>query len=541
MKSYLGRVGNWFSPRFLAWLRAFLLFFAIYTLFAVILRYTIAYTIPFLIGLGIAVLSQPLIRFASRRLKMKESVGVWLSPLITIILLLAIIGSIGFLAVRELIGLMTRIPQINPQAILTAVENFLITNELPFTLPVFDMDYLVAFISDNRDTILSGLSQALSWAGMVAGWAITFVTSLPTWLMLFIVIFFSAFTFTKNYNTLKGYVRSLFSDAAIQSGHRTWADGLQMLGRYVRSYLLIYFLTFLQTFILFLILDIDYPLIWSALVGVSDLIPILGPGTIYIPMAIVRGIAGDWRVALFLILGWLFITVVRQFVESKVVADSINIHPLFMLAVLFIAFQAGSFGLLIYLTFLLVFYNLLKHSGMLRPCSPSRTPRQSRNGCAGNGAKTRVRNRNRLKKHPSKPFSPVHPRPMPAPTRPLPVPTRSPPRPMPMRSPPCPMTTRMTPTHPTRQTVRRERCVPLRKKAPGCILKPRIKKETGNRSESPASPPPVLAGLQISPQWPGLHIRVSILKDRPVRQPSMAALRETMPRMKPGLNFGSRA
>ena len=185
--------------------------------------------------------------------------------------------------------------------------------------------------------------------------------------MLFIVIFFSAFTFTKNYHSLKGYIRSLFSESAIQSGHRTWADGLQMLGRYVRSYLLIYFLTFLQTFVLFLILDIDYPLIWSALVGLSDIIPILGPGTIYIPMAIVRAIAGDWRVALFLMLGWLFITVVRQFVESKVVADSINIHPLFMLAVLFIAFQAGSFGLLIYLTFLLVFYNLLKHSGMLRP------------------------------------------------------------------------------------------------------------------------------------------------------------------------------
>lgn len=372
MKSYLGRIGNWFSPRFLAWLRAFLLFFVVYTAIAVLLRYTIAYTIPFMIGLGIAMLSQPLISFFSRRLKMRESIGVWLSPLITIILLLAIIGSVGFLAVRELIGLMTRIPQINPQAILTAVEDFLVTNELPFTLPVFDLDYLVVFLSDNQDTILQGLTQALSWAGMVAGWAIAIVTSLPTWLMLFIVIFFSAFTFTKNYKKLKTYVRSLFSDAAIQSGRRTWADGLQMLGRYVRSYLFIYFLTFLQTFILFLLLDIDYPLTWSALVGVSDLIPILGPGTIYIPMAIVRAIAGDWSTALFLMLGWVFITIVRQFVESKVVADSINIHPLFMLAVLFIAFQAGSVGLLIYLTFLLVFYNLLKHSGMLRPLFVSR-------------------------------------------------------------------------------------------------------------------------------------------------------------------------
>ena len=38
MKGYLGRIGNWFSPRFLAWLRAFLLFFVIYTVFAVLLQ-----------------------------------------------------------------------------------------------------------------------------------------------------------------------------------------------------------------------------------------------------------------------------------------------------------------------------------------------------------------------------------------------------------------------------------------------------------------------------------------------------------------------
>ena len=367
MKGYLGRIGNWFSPRFLAWLRAFLLFFVIYTVFAVLLRYTIAYTIPFMIGLGIAILSQPLIRFTSRRLKLKHSIGVWLSPLITIILLLAIIGSVGFLAVRELIGLLTRIPEINPQAILTSVEEWLVHNKLPFTIPVLDMDYLVSFLTDNRDSILKGLTQALSWAGMFAKWAVAIVTSLPTWLMLFIVIFFSAFTFTKNYETLKNYVKSLFSESAIDSGRRTWSDGLLMLGRYVRSYLFIYFLTFLQTFILFLLLDIEYPLIWSALVGVSDLIPILGPGTIYLPMAVTRAIAGDWRTAAFMLIGWLVITVVRQFVESKVVADSINIHPLFMLAVLFIAFQAGSVSLMIYLTFLLVFYNLLKHSGMLRP------------------------------------------------------------------------------------------------------------------------------------------------------------------------------
>jgi len=355
------QIAKWFSPRFLTWVKAFMLFFAIYTITALILRYTLVYTIPFIIGLCIAIISQPLLHFFHKKLKLKNSISSWVSPLITILSLLLIIGSVGFLGVRELVGLVGRIPSIDPQTILTEVENWLANNSLPIAIPALDF----TFLNDNRDTIIKILTQALSYAGTAAKWTVTIITSLPTWIMLIVVVIFSSFTFTKDYEKIKGYVRSLFSDDLMISIRKTWADGLVMLGKYIRSYLLIYFLTFLQSFILFIILKIEYPLVWSLLVGVSDLIPILGPGTIYIPMAITKIISGDWLTGVLLIGGWIFITVVRQFVESNVVADSINIHPLFMLAVLFIAFQAGSFGILIYLTFLIVFYNLLKQSGMI--------------------------------------------------------------------------------------------------------------------------------------------------------------------------------
>lgn len=370
MNNYAGRITRWFSPRFLAWLRSFALFFAVYTLLALLLQRTITYTLPFLIGLGIALLSQPLIRLLSKRLGIKESVATWVSPLCTILVLLGAIGYLGFLGVRELVTLVSRIPTIDPQTILASVETWLgsveawlASYQFPITLPSLDMDFLNA----NRDTIIKALSSGLEYTGKAAGIAVTIVTSLPTWLMLIIVVLFSAFSFTKDFTKLKRYGNSLFSPQALESGRKTWANGLVMLGRYIRSYLLIYFLTFLQSYILFLVLHIEYPLVWSVLVGVSDLIPVLGPGTIYIPMAIARVVAGDWVTGIMLVAGWLFITVVRQFVESKVVADSINIHPLFMLAVLFIAFQAGSVALLVYLTFLIVFYNLLKQSGILHP------------------------------------------------------------------------------------------------------------------------------------------------------------------------------
>ncbi len=374
MNRYAGRIAKWFSPRFMTWFKAFALFLLIYTALALLLRYTIAYIIPFLIGLGIAMISQPLIRFATKKLKMKSSVSTWLSPLITILLLLGVIGYIGFLAISELVSLVGSIPTIDPQATLNSIETWLNSMSLPIELPVLDM----TFLNDNRDTLIGALSQGLSYAGMAAKWAIAIVSSLPAWIMLIVVIIFSAFSFTKDFEKLKGYSRGIFSEHLLVSLRQTWANGLIMLGRYIRSYLFIYFLTFLQSYILFLVLGIEYPLVWSLLVGVSDLIPILGPGTIYMPMAIMRVIAGDWVTGLVLIAGWMFITVVRQFVESKVVADSINIHPLFMLAVLFIAFQAGSLGVLIYLTFLLVFYNLLKQSGMLHPLFDSAEARNGR-------------------------------------------------------------------------------------------------------------------------------------------------------------------
>ena len=374
MNGYKGRIAKWFSPRFIAWFKAFILFLIVYTAVALLLRYTMAYIVPFLLGLAIAFLSQPLIRFAIKHLKMKPSVTAWVSPLITILLLVGIIGYLGYLAVSELVSLVGSIPTIDPQAILTSVEAWIKSLKLPIDLPAFDM----TFLNNNRDTILGALSQGLSYAGMAAKWAMVVVTSLPAWIMLIVVIIFSAFSFTKDFEKLKGYVWGIFSEHMLLSLRQTWANGLVMLGRYIRSYLLIYFLTFVESYVLFLALGIQYPLVWSLLAGIADLIPILGPGTIYLPLAIMRVIAGDWVTGLVLIGGWMLISVIRQFVESKVVADSINIHPLFMLAILFMAFQAGSLNVLIYLTFLLVFYNLLKQSGMLHPLFDSAEAKSGR-------------------------------------------------------------------------------------------------------------------------------------------------------------------
>jgi predicted PurR-regulated permease PerM len=137
-----------------------------------------------------------------------------------------------------------------------------------------------------------------------------------------------------------------------------------MITKYVKSYCLIYFLTFLQTLIGFSIFRIKYGLVLSIVCAIADILPILGPGLIYIPLAIIYFIMKEYFVALGIIILYLIISVVRQVIEPKIVSVSLGIHPVLVLAIMFIGLKAYGFWGLIYLTMLVVSYKVLKASNV---------------------------------------------------------------------------------------------------------------------------------------------------------------------------------
>ena len=140
-----------------------------------------------------------------------------------------------------------------------------------------------------------------------------------------------------------------------------------MGGRYIGSYLLIYFITFLETLIVFSVLGVPYPLVLSIITGIADILPVLGPGTIYIPLGIIYLVQGNYFRAGALIVCWLLITAIRQIIEPKIVSSSINIHPLIVLAGLYFSLVAGNLWILIYVSLLAVCYNFLLRAGILPP------------------------------------------------------------------------------------------------------------------------------------------------------------------------------
>lgn len=71
-------------------------------------------------------------------------------------------------------------------------------------------------------------------------------------------------------------------------------------------------------------------------------------GTVMVPWAIISGCNGNITLGISLIILWIIMSVVRQFIEPKIVSSHIGIHPIFTLIAMYTGFKiSGIIGLFI--------------------------------------------------------------------------------------------------------------------------------------------------------------------------------------------------
>ena len=67
-------------------------------------------------------------------------------------------------------------------------------------------------------------------------------------------------------------------------------------------------------------LGIGYPLLIALGIGFVDALPILGSGTVMVPWAIISSLNGNLNLGIWIIILWIIMSVVRQFLEPKIVS-----------------------------------------------------------------------------------------------------------------------------------------------------------------------------------------------------------------------------
>lgn len=124
----------------------------------------------------------------------------------------------------------------------------------------------------------------------------------------------------------------------------------------IRSYALIMLLTFTELSILFSLFGIENALLKAAIIALLDIMPILGTGGIMIPWGIISLVLGYTKLGIQLLIIYIIVTVVRNYVEPKIVGTQLELHPIITLVSMFIGLRLfgfwGLFGLPVGISFL---------------------------------------------------------------------------------------------------------------------------------------------------------------------------------------------
>ena len=102
-------------------------------------------------------------------------------------------------------------------------------------------------------------------------------------------------------------------------------------------------ITFAITLFGLLILGVNGAFVIALLIALLDILPIIGVGTVLIPWSIIGFAIGNHKLGIGLLALFAVNSVVRELLEPRIVGKSLNIHPLLMLALIYVGY--ALFGL----------------------------------------------------------------------------------------------------------------------------------------------------------------------------------------------------
>ncbi len=313
-----------------------------------ILKYAVQWIMPFIIAFIFSALLYPLIKLLSRKLKLQKHQR----PVAAVITAL-FYGTVGVLAgfiisriVVAVSGFITSLPEYFSSTVLPSLE---VAYDKVRTL----LANLHIEIDTGSKTFFDSISSSVS--GLVSRImpSLSFITSIPGMVVSMIIMVISTFFISMDFEKITGFCLAQLPAKTADFVTELKDYTVKILFKYIRSYALILLITFCELLIGFIIMHFitgqQNVFLLALLIALLDILPIVGTGTVLIPWAVISLITGDYAKAICLVVIYVLITVIRQFIEPKIVGDQVGLHPLATLIAMIVGTRlfgvVGLFGL----------------------------------------------------------------------------------------------------------------------------------------------------------------------------------------------------
>ncbi|MDD3400874.1 MAG: sporulation integral membrane protein YtvI [Eubacteriales bacterium] len=301
-------------------------------------KYAVPLMLPFIIAFALAMVIRPLARLFNKKLHINNKVtgGVFVT--------------VVYLVVATLVLLLFYSAY---NCLPTLVDQFK-NDVIPYISGIFDSIIqslreltpdAIPFIDELRDSLLSLLSKELSSFSVSSIGSI--VSSLPGILLQVLAMIIATYFITIDNDTLNRGIESRMSAERYEKLKQFKSQFGKTIGKFVKAYFIIFLITFAELCLSFFICGINNFWLIALLVALFDLLPIVGSGTIMIPWSIISFLTGNIGLGVGLVVCWLAITVVRQFIEPRIVGRRVGVHPLLTLMAMFVGLKLfGGIGLI---------------------------------------------------------------------------------------------------------------------------------------------------------------------------------------------------
>lgn len=329
-------------------------FFCVYSSCFIVFMLACKYMFPLVVGFVLSLILQPIIDLLIHRLHLNRGFAAFISTVLIFTVIFGAMWMAIYFLINEMITLMYKLSQMDIGYIVNpAVE--LIQKTAKYAGEI-DLE----FINENRKQLFTLAQNSIGIITTVLKSSVNLLTSLPMILTVIITMVFSTYFFSKDMKTIKLNIKKLIPSHATQQINDILQHAGTMLTRYLISYFLICFVTFVQTLIIFLFLGVKYPLTLSIISGVIDVLPIIGPTCVYIPIAIFYFLSKNYFTAIGVSISLFIIMLIRQLIEPRIISYSIDVHPLILLAIIYVSLATQSLVLFTYLIILVLLYKVIR-------------------------------------------------------------------------------------------------------------------------------------------------------------------------------------
>lgn len=326
--------------------------------FDLFVRFVIKAFIPVIIGLFIAEVSEPLLKYLEK-MKVSRTISAILILIVLNIILGFMLAEGIYILVNECMSLVASLQNIDYDKIYQALDKlFASVKNIYSGLP----GPIVNFIQSGVDELTNVLNQ-------IATMSLKVIKVIPATLKGITVWFFSvlsSFFFMRDRHRMRAWLIQNFSVQLYRELSSIAFKVIDSVVDYAKSQIILAVLMFLSGLIGLSIIKAPYFLVISLLLGLLSIIPIIGSGIILLPWIVGSFIAGDTNFGLKLLIVYLIILGIREFASIKIVASQVGISTFTTLVSIYAGVEIfGAWGFVIG-PLLVVFLKAVYETGAIK-------------------------------------------------------------------------------------------------------------------------------------------------------------------------------